>query len=513
MSTDQHGVRGCDGCYRVCTPKRRIIRIHQGREYCAACYKRLFIRVSCTTCPGTARWHIDSKAPARCPACTRRTRTCLRCGMPAPNAGLVLPIGVVCPSCTIYYQPLRACPRCHRDVPCLSRVPEFGITEPICNGCRARLTHRTCMRCRRYRRVVGVTADEKPYCADCTPGQEVSHPCPGCRASLPGSGTGSCLPCLNLSGLARDAEIHGALLSQDWTRTALRQFASWLVARRPTCTVLQTHFVRHVAFFERIDHLFPTQNSLTGPALLAATSVAELRRHLLVTRFLQEIFHIELAPTAKNDRAEADRIAEKMLTQKLQPWGPLLERYLIWLEETGTAVRTRRLYLRSSELFCAFAKLTPDAAWSPTTLEAFLRRRVGARASLFRFVTFCQIRNGWEVAMPHRPDAVRQAKPPRTIAQLRALLAAVANVGGPDQAPTLLLARLLAKTLGFTVARFQSEMWKAQDDKNGMSLVSHEHLLRIPEDLQPHARALIAQSHAAMHDHRHTIRPIGILPP
>lgn len=486
MSTDTKGKRFCDDCGRIIT---KAVRIDQGREYCQTCYKREFRPQTCSTCQTVSRHHRAHAGPYPCPACIRKKRRCTRCDKAVlKKAAMVLADGrCVCPSCAPYFRVPASCTTCGALSTRLARLPKYGAHDLICERCQAKLTNRTCSVCRRYRRVVGETADGKPYCAACEPARAETHLCSGCGSILAGSGNGRCRSCLTRTRILQAATLAASALQRDWNQWLLAEYAQWLAKTRADHTNILRHFHAHMAFFERLEASFTYLSDLTATSLLAQFPVAELRRYLLPISFLRERLGLVLTPEAKLEQVEGERITDILMESQREAWGPLITGYREWLTTQAVALRTTRLLLRSAERFCRTQAVTNDAAWKPTAILHFLTRFPGHRAGLYKFVTYVRSTRSWDVAMPKL--GVR-TKVPRTIPALATVMERITR-RGVDHVPVAQLARALAKALGFTLAAFLQGTWQLQDELGSVVLTRGEERIVVPEVLVPVARAWV----------------------
>lgn len=487
MSTDSQNVQSCDGCYRDFTKKLKLTRREGPKDYCPACYKRLFHHVPCATCSAEAIVLKTAISPPCCRACDLLFRRCVRCQQPVPQAALKVAGGVVCPGCVSKYQELKPCSRCTQLVPQLSRAPSLGVNDLICNNCRMRLTHRTCSRCRRYRPVADET-NGKPLCEDCLPGQEMNHRCPVCTKEMKGSGTGLCMECTCISLMHRDLEVQRTRAEKPWVQTLIEEFADWLVKRECSKLGVNRLFLKGIPFFIRLDTTFSHPKEITGETLATKFGTAYLRKHLIASRFLQQNASLGLSDTVKQTFAEKQYITDKLQANSKKRWGKLLAQYVSWLESKQVATRTSRLYLRAAELFAQYAELDGTKPWRPEVLSAFLIRKKSSRASLSRFIGFSREVFGWPVSMiPKTPG--REPRHTRTVLEIETLQKQIVAAGGPHLAPLEDMERLCAKVFGFELAVFQREIWRLEINEGALCLAKDCQQLRIPNDLIDTVRA------------------------
>lgn len=270
-------------------------------------------------------------------------------------------------------------------------------------------------------------------------------------------------------------------LERDWSRAAYLGFGQWLLAALPDKPHLAKVFASHFPFFARLDVSVTNPGTLRGNGLLERFNVAELRRHVLPVRFLEALHGANLDEAAKVEQVERSRITEKLLVSRHAPYAAVLKRYVGWLDDQRTPTRTIRLYLTAASQLCAVEALGENGQCSDAQLQHFLRRHPGARASLFRWLTFGRKVLGWEVAMPPRSSAKDEA--PRTVRDLSVLLAKIERVG-LEQAPVTLLRRAIAKAFGFQAVRMTSTVWSLRIEGREMYLSDARESLLVPEPMR-----------------------------
>lgn len=472
MSYDHKQTRYCDECGRTIEKAHRVFK---GYDYCSTCYPRVFPKVECNLCGGSVRSHRHSSADPICRFCEINTRKCLRCEKPVPRAGKIINGKPVCPSCTPYFNEPKTCSSCGQLAKRLTRLPKYGLEDPMCDTCRRKVTHVTCSFCRKHRPVHGITDDGKEYCIWCIPGHQHYHPCPGCGVSLPGKGASRCRSCLNLSRLIREADLHSLTLDHVWARELLVEFAIWLHGRsgqQPNCFKL---FTSHESFFERIDAEFASLNDINEASLLERLGVTLLRKHLLVSSFLQERLQISIRSEAKEESAEKTRIKEKLIKNTRESWAPLLTGYESWLSNEKVAVRTKRLYLRAAENFCQTAKLKSDVPWKINAVADFLKNNPGSRASLFRFVSYCRAILKWNVEIPSRPRSNSSSLPKKFKSLLKTI-----NAKGLDEVDQGILSRMLALAFGYQHQKFVAQPWQLMIIENAYTLIGESEKITVP---------------------------------
>ncbi len=481
MSTDSKGHRYCDGsmCARTIVRKAQRVLVRHGRslEFCPACYKREFTRVTCAACATKYRRHRDGDDDIGCPTCSRARRTCLRCGRPAPSAGKMIGGKPVCPSCASYYHAEGTCTQCGRTSRRLSTLPKYGVHMPICERCQQRVNHKTCGRCGRYRRVAG-EQDGRPLCPSCLPGQTVSHACPQCGAAIAGDGAGRCPDCLGRSRLALLQESIEPKLTTAWGRELLRRFTEWYGTSRVSVAAVR-RYPRHLPFFQRLETLGDGLAAVTPAVLLGAFPVKVLRRHLTAVHFLREACGIVLPEADKKGCVERGRIAGMMAAARGRPGEGLLAAYLVSLGASSLPVRTQRQYLRAADGFLRFHGAPVAGTYGDAHVAAYLRRHRSRRANLFRFVTFLRAQGHPITAVPAKR---RLTRPPRLVTAVAGLLKRVQRLA--DEVTADDIARVLGPVLGFTYGDFSGRKWTVAGEEQ-KELVSGDTRVAIPESLRP----------------------------
>lgn len=298
---------------------------------------------------------------------------------------------------------------------------------------------------------------------------------------LAGSGQGRCTGCLNRERIERDAAVQVLALEREWSRAAYLGFGQWLLEVQPDKPHLAKVFAGHFPFFARLDVSVANPDTLQGNGLLDTFSVAELRKHLLPVRFLEAHLGASLDEAAKVEQVERSRISEKLLASRRAPYAAVLKRYVDWLDSQATPTRTIRLYLTAASRLCEIEGLGDSGQCSEDQLQHFLRGRPGARASLFRWLTFGRMVLGWEISMPQRSSG--KDRPPRTVRDLSVLMAKIERVG-IEQAPLQLLQRAIAKAFGFPSKRLSESGWHVTERGKVLYLSDAHESIRVPEAMR-----------------------------
>lgn len=475
MGIDHKGHRYCDGCGRTGKP---IHRVHKGNDYCAACYKRDFLRVDCTTCTGTARVHRRAPEPARCRTCLNSDRRCARCDRPVPIAGCAVPGGVACPSCAVHFRSEATCSGCGKQSRRLSSGKGEFETGRLCNVCQNKTTHATCTYCRRYRLRAGTLESGKAYCQECGAEGAARHHCPDCGEVQAGKGRGRCRACLNRERLLREGRLAALSLSRAWVQQAIVSFGDWLYAQRPNDPKLPKLFLAHVPFFERLEASFEEREALTAEKMLDHFSVAGLRKHLVPMSFMKAHFNFDIPANEKNKHAEHQRIEDILRRAKRCVWLDDLVAYRAWLTESERPVRTRRLYMSTAAAFLNTSKATLANA-TERQLRAFLVKSPGARNNLSIFLGFARDLQRATLILPSLDELPNHI--PESAKRLRKCLTQIEKLG--TDAPILLLERAISIAFGLAAQELSKGAWTTEAQNEKYALRNQNQVLEVPKEL------------------------------
>lgn len=335
----------------------------------------------------------------------------------------------------------------------LTRPLFAGQQDPVCDSCRNKINHATCSGCRRYRPVASTTPDGTPHCADCLPGNEVVHACPGCGSIEKGGGLGRCRSCINRGNVEKDAALVAAEIEAPWCRDLWNGYVQASLSPDASSPRLRAQINRAAEFFRVLDQRFESMDEINAKSFVQRLDSRFLRRYLTASRHVLASMNLEDIILARDERAEAQRTTNILADSADQPHGPMLRAYGQWLDAIGIAARTARLYLRAAESFCRLASLDGSVPWQPSALVAYLKKTPGNAANLGRFVRYCRKQLGWDVEMPAktlwRPTASRAT---RDVRELRIALKTLD--ARPDASLTTKeLARVLSLALGVSAAQ------------------------------------------------------------
>ena len=257
--------------------------VHEGKGYCATCYKREFKKIPCERCGKTTRTP-GGLGPAVCKSCRTKDRTCVRCGKDVPQAGLMVDGGVACTPCARHFKEPQQCPVCGQLSLYLSRDSRNGFTVPVCQQCR-RKGHITCPCCGKNRRPAGSTSDGRVVCAKCLETDGMPFVCPKCGRTGKRHSATRCWDCYWEERVSAKMRSAVALLSHAWTRDAYTRFIPSLLERIGSGE-LSTRLERYFLFFAKLDASFATPAEATAPGMVSAFGLDGLRQHATAYGFL-----------------------------------------------------------------------------------------------------------------------------------------------------------------------------------------------------------------------------------
>lgn len=482
--------RWCDNCGRAVM---KFHRFHKGKGYCSGCYPTEFLPVQCAGCQGIARVHRRDFSTPLCGGCRRAGRACVRCGKAVPTAGIRIGNdAVACPSCAPHFRDKEPCSNCGRLSSRLTWCGEGDLVWRVCDRCRNASTHATCMHCRRYRPVEGMTTQTgAAYCVDCGPSGVAWHDCPGCGIAVAGKGRGRCRGCLNRDRLKHDTRLIAATLSGAWTAELLDEFAGWLLERDGSSPKLPAILLSHASFFVSLDQAFDSSERLVPQAMLDVFTVRGLRRHLLPVRFLGDRIGLEISNEVKSEHVETSRIERIIDVAEVGGYSGDLICFNQWLIQDARPVRTRRLYLSAAARLIQSAGGVSLSRMEQGAVDRYLAKHPGARNDLGSVLRFTRSVLGKDISLPAAKTARTQL--PKPVVQLRVLLKRAEDEGGA--APAALLQKIISVAMRIPPKAISAGKWWPQKRGRKWLLVSKTESIDCPPELHDIlARWLVARS-------------------
>ncbi|MDQ1835285.1 hypothetical protein [Massilia scottii] len=299
-----------------------------------------------------------------------------------------------------------------------------------------------------------------------------------------------CRACLNKTNLDQEVRLTSVIFRNAWVANLWSGFASWVYGRSPASPRILALVRSHQVFFERVDTHFTELTDISELSLLDQFGTAELRRHLLASRYIATRLNLEVSPEAKRDSADADRVEAIVIAATRAPYGEIIAGYLCHLNNRSLTARTTRMYLSTASSFCA-SENVGAVPWSPGQLERYLEHNKGAKNNLSGFVTYCREVLQWEVTVPGTTTQVRGlTDPSRSVTKLERLLKKADEVG-IDKVTKQTVASILSTSLGFsasTISAARVEDFAISPTRVLLTLAKEE--IELPIELWPFAKRL-----------------------
>lgn len=376
----------------------------------------------------------------------------------------------VCPSCVPYFRAPEPCDICGELSRHLSRASHLEEGVRACPRCVTDGTHRTCGRCRKYRKVAA-TVGGRGYCKACSAATPTSHACPSCGTEVAGSGESRCDDCLIMSRLTHEVELRLPLFDTPWVARLYKDFADWSANRGVRTPRLPENVAKAVDFFLILDRAGDLREPLTSDDLARSFSSKALRANLNAAIFLQQQFGFVVDGKVRAEAQSRALIKDKLAAATGTPWHTYLASYHAWL--AGKPARTVAQYVGVAEAFCRQFKIS--GPFSQQELVEFLASKPSARTNLGPWVSFVQKSLGWPVTLP--PKMISAPALRTDAARLEKLLGAI---GDASEATIQDLEEIVALTYGFNTRELSKEVLGSHGAHH---LQTRNGLVEIPEGI------------------------------
>lgn len=407
----------CHECGREMATAKKV---HAGKRYCEACYRRLFKRRMCLGCGDFARLPIFDLS-ARCSTC-ERSAACVRCGRFDFETGMRSDYGLVCKTCTPYFRIAEPCEVCGTSSQRLARNKVTGLKScPKCSGPEMA----TCPSCRRYR-VLVAGEDGVSRCEPCS--AMSTNPCDTCGAPTPAGRGRECETCYWLRLFHKRLATNAKGFSSDQIAGRYARFGQWLLDRTGAHKAALS-INGHYRFFLVLDTTWGSVPSYER--LVQHFGAAGLRRAESPMRWLTELGEVVVNVEIREQLTEQRRL-EAILAEPADSWSAqLLKEYVAALkgkmEHSGTDLRSIRLAARAAANLLKSAQLKLGAMPSQKALESFWRGAPGQVAAVTGFVGHLNKHHGLELKAKPDPRWLAGAKRQKAERELVALLSEVAH--------------------------------------------------------------------------------------
>ncbi len=385
--------KACDVCRHS---MEHVHRVHAGLRYCSKCYYRCFKSKPCASCGQSARLFVTDPN-AICNRCLNK-RPCVRCCRVSSSISKLTPQGPVCPSCYKYFSAYKVCEVCGTEDRAAARAPRLWGDKIVCTKC-ARIDYQSCSRCNHHR-ICNLDEVGKPTCALCR--NESPRQCNECRVTIPAGLGLQCRKCQERKRLRHLGYGLAELLVTHECREAFRSYVNWL-NNSPWPGRVSRTLNKHVEFFMEVERRELKLDD--GPKLLYELGTPFLRRHLMVSRWLEEARSCDID---KNQRANAsDRVRLKKAVSVLPERSAARSAADQFSKELSDAVsdgkitiRTARLSMRPAVDLLKRVQRSKALAITQDDLLAYLRDRPGQRAAISRFIGFVKRNYALDLVLP-----------------------------------------------------------------------------------------------------------------
>jgi hypothetical protein len=390
-------VKTCAACDRSV---RKFTRVHKGKGYCAACYKRLFVREVCPRCRKFKRL-LKSDKSSICADCFS-SLPCIRCKRVGRKVGLLTATGPACNSCAPHFRNPEACASCDASTTRFSIIERNGQKLRVCQSC-ANQDFRTCSSCRRHRKIA-FEDDRTRLCKRCH--SLPPRKCPRCGEAMPAGRLKECATCYWRGLLKRRLDIFNAGLKSPKHRRDLEEFAGWIADKSGPATAA-IKLKKYLDLFIEIGEKwgdFPSYEDLIthfGPSVV--------QKNLLLFRWLRKSGRV-----TENKEFRARETEKQLVARLLDSFvdqsdaGALIHTYHgHLLEKRSKQPRTIRLALSPATALLKFIGGKSRETLTQQNLDKFLLEKPGQRAALTGFVNFLRREFKYDISIKRPGPVVR----------------------------------------------------------------------------------------------------------
>ncbi|MCK9490713.1 MAG: hypothetical protein M0Q24_01375 [Sulfurimonas sp.] len=363
---------------------------YRGKHYCKKCYNYLFHFKECTVCKCKRKIYYALKIPI-CKFCQVKDKPCIRCNKSQYEFGKITEFGPTCKSCAKYFTISKKCLECGGSNHTVSNrsLPD-GSTELLCQKCFKKKLP-ICSSCAYRRDAFSFSIEtKKPLCEICT--TEVSRFCKQCDSLFPAGVGRICSKCSSDNSLSKKVKFISASLST-YMSSYFTEFSIWFKKRRGA--IYASYRIGHYhSYFLALDNLceeferIPTYEEVTDKL-----TVAETRKYLSVTIFLNEIGVIKIDKVIQDKYANLDMINKYLLSFKKGTYKHrLIHSYHSYLEEklvsNKTTIRSMRLAITPAVKFLKYCNNFTEKKLNNFMLSGYLWLYPGQKAAITGFVNF-----------------------------------------------------------------------------------------------------------------------------
>lgn len=363
---------------------------YKGKHYCKKCYNYLFHFKKCTVCKRRRKIFYALKTPI-CKFCQVKEKPCIRCNKSQYEFGKITEFGPACKSCAKYFTINKKCLECGESNHTVSnRSLLDGSTKLLCQKCFKKKLP-ICSSCAYRREAFSYSIDtNKPLCKICT--IEVNRVCKQCNKLFPAGMGRICSECSSDNSLAKKVKLISESLSP-YMSSYFTKFNSWLKKRRGTVYV--SYRIRHYhSYFLALDNFCEElQRIPTYEEVADRFTIAETRKYLSVTTFLDEMGVIKIDEVIQDKYANLDMIDKYLASFKKGTYKhKLLHSYHSYLEgklaSNKTTIRSMRLAITPAVKFLKYCDNFSEKKPNNFMLSGYLWIYPGQKAAITGFINF-----------------------------------------------------------------------------------------------------------------------------
>ncbi len=391
-----------------------------------------------------------------CKACLYENALCIRCNKVVSNRYKVTEYGAVCHSCSKYFRELKRCSGCRKKKTSVSnRRLGTGDIKLFCGSCYTS-TLPICSKCKYRRKPLLFDFSKKPICRLCL--LEEIRLCIYCNTEILFATGHICPTCSQLKTFNKRVKFAQSTLSP-YLSDAFNKFCEWLQNTR-NIQFAAENINLYFAYFMSLDKL--ANNLGRTPSyeeVVKQLSVAETRKNLLVTRFLDQENIIIINQENKDYYANNDSILRYLgcfdensfFKKSISHYYDILDKKL---KEGKTSIRSIRLALTPAvKLFkcCEHYGLEKPCN---KILYGFLWVSPGQKSAITGFINYLNNQYKLGLELPEK-NTIKLIRPSESRKQLKQkFLAMLRNKQSTQQYQESLLISALNYLHGVSIPRY-----------------------------------------------------------
>lgn len=247
----------------------------------------------------------------------------------------------------------------------------------------------TCFNCKKHRKIVAIV-NSRYLCINCLNNRKLS--CLNCLCEIPYGVGKLCDNCYWTSNFIKKLESNSERFINEFIKGKFEEYAWWLLDKvGPKKASIYVN--RHVEFFFKTsalwDHVVPSYSDL-----LKALRADGLRKYVLVTQWLEDIYQIESNVKQKLEISEIDQI--KSLMKKLNSSTNIYESIDMYKNKLLKKIQNNKSSYRSVRLALVPAvhlAISIKSGELPTIydIKKYLLKHKGQYAALTGYINFIKL--------------------------------------------------------------------------------------------------------------------------